>query len=120
MIRHILTILLTFALYGELLAADLSAAGPLPYNDNGRRDPFWPLVGENGIIQTYDEDVIIGDLMLDGLMYADNNQGVAIINGRVLRAGERIGAFTVLRVENEAVVLIQDGQEYHLRLKKGE
>ena len=89
------------------------------YNDKAKRDPFWPLVTPTGSINTYETDFILSDLVLEGIM-ADKDSNFAIINGRILKKNDRIGQFVVMTVGENSVVLVDDDEQFELKLKKGE
>ena len=43
------------------------AQGAFVYDDHGKRDPFAPLVSSAGMVVTYDEDLAVNDLVLEGI-----------------------------------------------------
>lgn len=90
------------------------------YDDCGLRDPFWRLISPAGVILTHENDLTFADLELEGILADASGQSLAIINGRVLRAGERLGAFTVQNVTSEAVMLLRGKDIFMLKLKKEE
>ena len=49
------------------------------YDDHGKRDPFLPLVSSTGMVVTYDEDLSVNDLVLEGIVAdsAGNNAALA-------------------------------------------
>lgn len=89
------------------------------YDEHARRDPFWSLVTPTGAIVTYDTTFSVSEMMLEGIV-SDGQGGVAIINGKVLEQGKAIGGYEVFRIEKDKVILLKDGQESVLRLKKEE
>ena len=88
---------------------------PFRYNDHGMRDPFWPLVTDSGVIVNLEKDFLISDLRLEGTMLGDDRQNVAIINGRIVRRNQKIGDFTVLKIDKDVVVLLKEQDTYELR-----
>jgi hypothetical protein len=102
-----------------LPATLLSAQGTtFTYNDNGRRDPFWPLISPSGTILIYDSNVVFSDMILEGIIYDPKGEKLAIINTKVVKATDNIGGFLVVSIEPDYVVLSKDGQEFTLRSKK--
>ncbi len=89
------------------------------YDDHAQRDPFWPLVTAGGAIVTYDTNFAVAEMVLEGVILGGDG-GMAIINGTVVEQGKTLGAYLVQKVEAERVVLIKDGQESVLRLKREE
>ncbi|NLE65342.1 MAG: hypothetical protein GX606_05455 [Elusimicrobia bacterium] len=93
------------------------AQEPCVYDPHGQRDPFWPLVSDSGAIINYEVNFSASEMALEGIM-SGGEQGVAIINGEVMTPGQMLGAYQVDRIFSDSVVLIRDGQETELRLKK--
>ena len=90
------------------------------YKDEGKRDPFWPLVTENGAIISYDEeDMVLSDMALQGIV-AGSGGNIAIINGKIVKEGDMVGAFRVERVTPAFVVLDNKKEKIELYLKKEE
>jgi len=90
------------------------------YNDRGNRDPMWALVDEFGNIKNYGEDLLIGDLDLQGIMYDQRTMGFAIINGEILKPNQMLGKFVVLEITPNRVTLKKGEQTFELHLNKGE
>lgn len=88
------------------------------YDDHGNRDPFWPLVSDNGSIISYETDFTITDLVLEGIMAGNNGGHVAIINGRIVTTGDQLGNFIILDVQPEAVIIKKDNLKFELKLEK--
>ncbi len=91
------------------------------YDDHGKRDPFLALVDSNGFIITYEDNLLLTDLVLEGIILGeDDNTNLAIINGKVLKKGDKIGPFIVLDISAKSVLLGKGKQRFDLKLKKGE
>ncbi len=88
------------------------------YSDNGRRDPFWPLVSPSGAVLVYGENIDFADMTLEGIIYDPRGERLAIVNGKIVKASDNVGGFAVISVEEERVVLQKDGKEFILQLKK--
>jgi hypothetical protein len=78
--------------------------GALEYNARGRRDPFVPLAGvtrkgTTGGIYSVD------DVMLQGIVIGPDGAYNAIINGKVVKAGDTVGRLFVESIENNVVVI---------------
>lgn len=89
------------------------------YDAKGKRDPFVPLVTPDGRLLKLDEEAG-GDinLSLEGIIYDKNGVSYAVVNGAVLKAGDRIGDYRVLRIEERKVTFIRDGQTQEIELTK--
>ena len=93
--------------------------GPFVYNDHGKRDPFWNLVTPSGNFVNYDTDLLITDLMLEGVVVSYKGN-VAIINGRMVKTNDKVGQYSVSTITKDSVTLIKDQERFDLRLKKRE
>lgn len=89
------------------------------YDDKGRRDPFWKLINSTGTIVTYETDLMVTDLELQGIM-SGSTGNIAMINGKVVRKNDKIGQFVITDITDDWVLLQKDQQVFKLRLKKEE
>lgn len=89
------------------------------YDDKGRRDPFWKLISSTGTIVTYETDLMVTDLELQGIMSGASGN-IAMINGKVVREKEKIGQFVIDEITDNWVLLKKNQQVFKLRLKKEE
>ena len=103
-----------------VIAQDVEKKEDFVYDDHGKRDPLWELVTPQGVINKYDAELEINDLMLEGTMLDTQSGSLAIINGQILKINDKIGPYTVANIETNTVILIRDNQKYQLKLKKGE
>ena len=104
-----------------LLIANLGFAEsrPVVYNDHGRRDPMSPLVSSFGLIISYDGDLSLNDLNLEGTMADATGGDVAIINGRIVKAHDHVGPYVVESIVGDHVELLKGTESFMLRMKKG-
>ena len=89
------------------------------YNDHEKRDPFWPLVSPSGTILSYDKDLLISEINLEGIMANSQGHNIAILNGTVLKEGDHIGLFEISTITKTQVILKKGQEEAVLDLKKG-
>lgn len=116
-----LSLVLVLMVFGTAVAQEeQQSEKPFVYDDNGRRDPLWPLVNSNGAILNYESEFLITDLTLEGIMAGTDGENMAIINGRVLKANDAIGQFIVGRIAEDSIILKKGKQKFELKLKKGE
>lgn len=105
-----------------LIVAAIAAFAEEPasfiYDDKAARDPLWPLVGAKGTIVTYNTDLVISDLKLEGVMSDAQGKGLAIINGRIVKVDDSLGQFIVMEIADDSVILLKGDQRFELRLKK--
>ncbi|MBU0759341.1 MAG: general secretion pathway protein GspB [Candidatus Omnitrophica bacterium] len=113
--KEMLTVFLVLLIAG--MAPSAFAEEEFTYGAKGKRDPFVPLVSEGGV---YVSDAYgisgIKDIRLEGIVWDEAKGSIAIINGEIVREGQKVGAAEVLRIENNAVVFDIDGEEKRLEL----
>jgi len=117
-----LIVFLVLGMTNSLLAQDSSedsADEIFVYEDNSRRDPFWSLVNSGGGIVSYDSELSVADLFLEGIVADPGGKSLAIINGKIVRMNDNIDKFVVSEIGVDSVILEKDGQSYSLKLKKG-
>lgn len=112
------------AVAGGIILASLfftfsSAEEQFTYNARGKRDPFIPLVTPDGRLINLDKDEeATKGLGLEGIMYDKHGRSYAIVNGRVVKVGDEISGYQVLKIEKNKVIFIRDGQPTEVELKK--
>jgi hypothetical protein len=108
---------LLFFLGATLAGADVNTA--FVYNEHGKRDPFGPLISPSGTMITYDSDITATDMNLEGIVLDSKGNNLAIINGKIVKAKERLGPYTVEAILNDHVELIQGQEHLTVKFKKG-
>lgn len=98
----------------------LAQETPYVYTDHNKRDPFWRLVGPDGTILNYEMDLVISDMILEGVIYDPNGKSLAIINGKVVSRNGKIGLFMVSEIYEDKVILYKGSERYILQIKKEE
>ena len=88
------------------------------YNDHGKRDPFWRLVSPSGSIINYEKDLLISDMVLEGIMMDSHGHNIAIINGTVVKEGDKLGLFTIQKIDPLTITLQKGEETFTLNLKK--
>ncbi len=87
------------------------------YESHGRRDPFVPLVGIERPTTTRLEDITsIGDVRLEGMASGPGGKLVAILNGEIVKEGDRFGEIEIGKINKKAVTLIMGGKNYIIDL----
>lgn len=79
------------------------------------RDPF--VCNSNEVVDTTTASASVPTWILGGILYDDLNPA-AIINGRVVRAGESIKGALILKIEKNKVTLENNGGRFFLNLTK--
>lgn len=88
------------------------------YDPKGNRNPFIPLVNQGGRLMKLDKQEGEGDLSIEGIIYDKYGRSFAIVNGSVVSIGDAVGDYQVLRVEENRVIFIKEGQVVEVDLKK--
>jgi len=103
-----------------LLAQENSHQASFVYDELGKRDPMWPLVSPNGTIINYEADLLITELILEGIISGEGGSNLAIINGRVLKKNSKLGGYVVSEIFKDSIILIKEQRRFELKLKRGE
>ena len=90
------------------------------YDSKGKRNPFIPLVTPDGRLVKLESDTEkkSSDLSLEGIIFDKNGISFALVNGAVVRIGDTIDTYQVLKIEKNKVIFIRDGQLRELDLKE--
>ncbi|MDD4899676.1 MAG: hypothetical protein PHT31_04700 [Candidatus Omnitrophica bacterium] len=99
-----------------LIGADEQPA----YNAKGRRDPFTPLVTSDGRLLKLDIDEKPSALRVEGLIHDEAGLSYAIVNGAIVKVGDAVAGYQILKIETNKVVFIKDGQISQIVIKKEE
>jgi len=90
------------------------------YDSKGKRDPFIPLVTPDGRLLKLEQEEGVAGLLLEGIIYDKNGTSCAIVNSEIVRIGDKVGEFQVLKIEEKRVIFIKEGQIIEVELKKEE
>ncbi len=89
------------------------------YDNHGKRDPFVPLVSSSGMVVSYDADLAVNDLVVEGIVTDAKGDNAAIVNGRVVKPGDHIGPYVVDTIAPDHVEFLKGTQKFILGIKKG-
>ncbi len=115
--------LLTALVFGMMLCpfqAMSETEDAYVYDDQGKRDPFMRLVSPSGAILSLDNDLLVTDMVLEGIIQDPSGKNLAIINSLVVGVDDKIGTFTISDVGIDRVVLIKGEESFVLKLKREE
>jgi type II secretory pathway component PulC len=105
-----------------LLALSVSSlrAQDFVYDSKGKRNPFIPLVTADGRFQKLESEETRKDteLKLEGIIYDKYGISYAVVDGSVVRIGDSVGDYRVLKIEEKRVIFMREGQEVTVDLKK--
>ena len=100
-----------------LVALSLAEAGNYEYNSRGRRDPFLPLLGSERVTASMLQDVTaIEDVKLEGIASGSQGNLIAILDGQMVKQGEKFGIVEIKEITKNSVRLLIGGKEYKLVL----
>jgi hypothetical protein len=83
------------------------------YDIAGKRDPFIPLITADGRfvqLERTQDNAEASELKLEGIIYDKYGLSYAIVNGSVVKIGDLIADYQVLKIEELKVVFIREGQ----------
>ncbi|MFH0940819.1 MAG: hypothetical protein V1840_03080 [Candidatus Omnitrophota bacterium] len=89
------------------------------YSYQGKRDPFVPLISSSGYLLNLEPEENAA-LCLEGIMYDQKGDSMAIINGELVRVGEPIADAVVSSIDPNKVTIIKDNQKVELELRREE
>jgi hypothetical protein len=110
--------LLIFVLILLISTSSVYAQEAFVYSDHGKRDPFVPLVSSSGMVVTYDEDLSVNDLVLEGILADASGNNAAIVNGKAVKVHDQIGPYVVDVIALDHVEFLKGAERYILRLKR--
>ena len=83
------------------------------YNSHGKKDPFAsPVIRGN---TEGGEEVLVG-VLLEGILL-DENKPMAIINGKILGVGDKIGEITIVEITSNEVVFRYNDKDIPVQLR---
>lgn len=90
------------------------------YDAQGKRNPFIPLVTADGRFLQLEVDQTLKDagLNLAGIIYDKYGISYAIVNDSVVKIGDYVDDYQVLKIEESKVTFIKEGQIKEVGFKK--
>ena len=88
------------------------------YDGHGKRDPFMPLVSSDGLVITYDEDLSVNDLALEGIVADASGNNAAIVNGKIVKVHDQIGPYVIDAIAADHVEFLKGTEKYILKIKR--
>ncbi len=110
-------ILFSIILFGFLIFIRGSSGQEHKYPfDSSNRDPLDPLISKSGLV-LIPQELDFAGLSLKGIIYSQK-EAVAIINDEVVKEGDSIGEYTVLKIEEKKVILRKGNEGFTLKLEE--
>ncbi len=88
------------------------------YDSKGKRNPFIPLVTSDGRLLKLDKEETSGELSIEGIIYDKNGRSYAIVNATVVAIGDFVSGYQVLKIEENKIIFIKEGQATEVEFKK--
>lgn len=89
------------------------------YNVSGKRNPFMPLITSDGRFINLDIVKTPKSFSVQGVMYEPNGISYAIVNAVIVKEGDMVEGSQVMKIEENKVSFIKDGQISEVEFKKG-
>ncbi len=111
------------SVFSMLFSSFVFAQDIFLYDAKGKRDPFIPLLNSDGRFLNIEKEQQLddnkkSDLKLEGIIYDKFGISYAMVNGKVVRIGETIEDYQILKIEEKKVIFIKDGQISEIELKE--
>ncbi len=90
------------------------------YEAGDLRNPFMALVTSDGRLVKLESPEKKGEIALEGIIYDKHGLSYAVANGSVVKIGDFVGGYQVLKIEQNKISLIKQGQVKEIELKKEE
>jgi len=118
MLKYRLRIMFLLNLFFVLVYCFSFAQDGFIYDAKGERNPFMPLVTPEGRFIKIKPRLATGGLELEGIIYDKISMSYAVVNGLVVKVGDFVGDYQVLKIEEKKVVFIKEGQPFEVELNK--
>lgn len=89
------------------------------YDADGKRNPFIPLITNDGRLINLDIAATPKALSLQGVMYEPSGISYAIVNALIVKEGDMVEGSQVLKIQENKVSFVKDGQMLELEFKNG-
>ncbi len=90
------------------------------YDPQGKPDPFTPWVTSDGRLQILEsqEKKNESELNLEGIIFDKYGLSYAVVDGEVVKIGDTISGYQVLKIEEKRVIFIKEGQLKEMEIKE--
>lgn len=108
-----------FAFCVFCVSQNIFAEGEYVYDAKGKRNPFTVLVTPDGLLLKLDvEEGAQGVPRVEGIIYDKNGVSYALANGEVVKIGDMVGLFQVLKIEASKVTFVKEGSTFEVEFKE--
>lgn len=88
------------------------------YEAKNKRNPFIQIITPDGRFLQLDKEDTKQELMVEGIIYDKYGRSYAIVNGLVVEIGSYVKDYQVLKIEENKVLFIREGEIFEGNLKK--
>ncbi len=107
----------SIALVFLIIASAKGSCESYEYESHGRRDPFVPLIGQDKAMAAGLSDVTsVEDIKLEGIAIRADGKKTAIMNGEIVKEGDKIGEVEIKKVYYKSIVFLISGKEFKVSL----
>ena len=111
--------LLVLFLAVSAVVVSLAECAPFKYESKSKRDPFVPLIGADKTVATGLENATsVKDLNLEGIANGPKGKNIAILNGEMVKEGDKFGILEIKSISQKAVNVSIDKTDYTLNLSE--
>ena len=100
------------------VAAGAEKGQVVTYDSLGYRDPMMPLVTTSGLIRDFGPASTSSDSHLEGIVYDEDDNSLAIIDGEIVTVGDVVGGMRILEIQKDGVIIQKDGQLREIKLEE--
>lgn len=98
--------MLACAIFPVIAFSENTAGGEFRYESRGKRDPFVPLIGiDRPAISKLEEITSPADIRLEGIASGAGGRLVAMLNGEIVKEGQRFGEIEIQKITKESVTI---------------
>lgn len=98
-------------------SAACACAETSKYDAGGKRDPFVPLIGQDrSAVLSLADITSVDDIKLEGIALGADGRSTAILNGEMLKEGDRAGDIEIQKITNTSVIILMAGKIFEIRL----
>lgn len=112
-------IIMVFAIFitSSFILTPFAGCDDFKYESRGRRDPFVPLIGADKPAIARLEDITSAeDVRLEGIAIGAGGKRIAVINGEMLKEGDKAGDIELKKIDKKMVILAIGGKDYNIKL----
>lgn len=108
----------SFVMSFLLVSGAAFAQGKFVYDAKNSRNPFIPLVTQEGAITAIDREEGQAKFLIEGIVHDNNGGYYAVVNDTVVGVGDSVTGYKVVNIEENKITFEKDGQTFEVVLKR--